>query len=732
MRRLQHLRNGRVAQKSRETYASGICQLLVWLWQNKKHLLADAFLAEASPQGVCPTVAVLKKRLPGLEEAGLNSWPEPLKWEEFTADHFMEWMLARKDAGKLSKSQLGTKRAALNCFFCDYGKEAIYKGTLTAGLSSMSKGLNRELAAQVTAGNGEVREGKMPLSFKAYRAIGLGFLKHSVADNHHCDGPFAHLYFVLMWNLMCRSSNVTNILLQHWEWKEDAAVVYFSQQKTDQTGARAKDPRHIYANPLMPEICPLLSLGIYWMCFEAKGDVKDRLFGGTKQKERYTKALKRMVQTDEIKHNLVRLGLHAADVGSHSCRKGASSYCSSGSTACPSGVAISLRAGWSLPGVEGTYKRYESAGDQYIGRVCAGLPVNSEEFMRLAPAFAYVGPNGEELPGQEVCCLISLPERLRALAEHAVASVLYHLDWLKETLPQRHRLWSNPLLMHGAEVLKARVWCSCAESAKAVKEGRSATGLPPYASLMASMASLRREVSSLPNQVEHVIRTLLEADVIQGGQVTPQNLSSTIADCLRKSGLDAFLQQVRDGELRQVMQGEGGRQPGGAAEAGALHTRASGKVAILPESFFIPSMTTPHAWVTWMCGSDDTGNVPWRKFSSHDIPGGVKRAWNSFSFIMGEIESFVKQAEELWKDDPTIEEAKKMYEGVRSQVEVEGQRHKRRNKQLAWRTVCNNYKKEQTRKRRALTQAVEVDPNQSVEEDGSMEAMDVESGVVEV
>ncbi|CAM9448384.1 unnamed protein product [Chrysoparadoxa australica] len=153
----------------------------------------------------------------------------------------------------------------------------------------------------------------------------------------------------------------------------------------------------------MPEICPILSLGICWMCFEAKGDV---LFVFSLN-NRYTKALKRMVQTDEIKDKLDRLGLHAADVGSHSCRKGASSYCSSGSTACPPGVAISLRAGWSLPGVEGTYKRYERAGDKSVGRLCAGLPIDSEEFMRLAPAFAYVGPNGEELPGQEVCCPIS-------------------------------------------------------------------------------------------------------------------------------------------------------------------------------------------------------------------------------------------------------------------------------------------------------------------------------------
>jgi hypothetical protein len=31
--------------------------------------------------------------------------------------------------------------------------------------------------------------------------------------------------------------------------------------KNDQSGERPRDPRHIYANPLMPEVCPILSLG---------------------------------------------------------------------------------------------------------------------------------------------------------------------------------------------------------------------------------------------------------------------------------------------------------------------------------------------------------------------------------------------------------------------------------------------------------------------------------------
>ncbi|CAM9631834.1 unnamed protein product, partial [Chrysoparadoxa australica] len=47
-----------------------------------------------------------------------------------------------------------------------------------------------------------------------------------------------------------------------------------------------KHPRRIYANPLMPEIRPILSLGIYWMRCGADGDSKTRLFGGVNQYRR--------------------------------------------------------------------------------------------------------------------------------------------------------------------------------------------------------------------------------------------------------------------------------------------------------------------------------------------------------------------------------------------------------------------------------------------------------------
>ncbi|ETP53806.1 hypothetical protein F442_01318 [Phytophthora nicotianae P10297] len=39
-------------------------------------------------------------------------------------------------------------------------------------------------------------------------------------------------------------------------------------------GSRPRDPRHVYANPTIPEICPVLALGIYFSVFGFDGDGK--------------------------------------------------------------------------------------------------------------------------------------------------------------------------------------------------------------------------------------------------------------------------------------------------------------------------------------------------------------------------------------------------------------------------------------------------------------------------
>jgi hypothetical protein len=94
--------------------------------------------------------------------------------------------------------------------------------------------------------------------------------------------------------------------------------------------------------------------------------------------------------------SLQNRGLKRSDIGFHSIRKGAATYCSSGATACPSSTAIHLRTGWALGGVQDRYMRYEKAGDMHIGRTVCGLPTDSADFAILPPYFNSMRSDREE------------------------------------------------------------------------------------------------------------------------------------------------------------------------------------------------------------------------------------------------------------------------------------------------------------------------------------------------
>ena len=88
----------------------------------------------------------------------------------------------------------------------------------------------------------------------------------------------------------------------------------------------------------------------------------------------------------EFRRKLDRLGIPYDEITSHSYLKGSVSFAASGSTQGPPIVSICLRAGWKLGGVWNTYLVLENAGDQFVGRVAAGLPLLSSLEFRVRPS----------------------------------------------------------------------------------------------------------------------------------------------------------------------------------------------------------------------------------------------------------------------------------------------------------------------------------------------------------
>ena len=193
------------------------------------------------------------------------------------------------------------------------------------------------------------------------------------------ESVFARAFMNITWNLICRSKNTTTIHLHHLEWTEDCLSIYFAHMKNDQTGDRKRDPRHIYANPIDPTVCPVLALAIYFTTFSISGTKDTTLFPGKNQYKRFSKYFELILTKygHEIKSDF---GVDVKDLGVHSLRKGAASYVISGSTCGPPQVSTNIRAGWTMGQIQDTYLRFEAAGDQYVGRVVSGLPICSPKF----------------------------------------------------------------------------------------------------------------------------------------------------------------------------------------------------------------------------------------------------------------------------------------------------------------------------------------------------------------
>ncbi|RHY41911.1 hypothetical protein DYB26_009688 [Aphanomyces astaci] len=154
-----------------------------------------------------------------------------------------------------------------------------------------------------------------------------------------------------------------------------------------------------------------------------------------------------------LKTALAKLNpIGSGEIGIHSIRKGASTFVSAGSTVGPSFVSICLRCGWSLGSVFERYMHYERAGDQFVGRVVAGLPFNNAKFPVLPPHFK--DTNSAAVLGAISATFPALADvaHLRGILDHGLASLVHHSNYILDILPTKHTIFHTapfrpPLIM---------------------------------------------------------------------------------------------------------------------------------------------------------------------------------------------------------------------------------------------------------------------------------------------
>ena len=293
-------------------------------------------------------------------------------------------------------------------------------------------------------------------------------------------------------------------MLQHIDWRADSLIINIPQQKSDQTGEGLSRDKHVYANPLKPSICAVLSTAVLVFCTHRADDPRQQLFLGTSGDARFYKALRSFL---DIIPETTNLGANKRDIGTHSNRKGTATF----ALAFPviSAVQVYLRAGWSLGNVPDRYIIAGAGSDQLVGRTVSGLPIANLDFATLPPHFtdsdlitlrdigwSTLLPSYDKFPG---CFKRALP--------YFLASLAFHLPWLRKNLGRSHPLWNQSLFtqttMHDPEtgadsllidwlhprVITGRSACSLTNMI--------ATGIPTHLALANEMNFVKEELAAL-------------------------------------------------------------------------------------------------------------------------------------------------------------------------------------------------------------------------------------------
>jgi hypothetical protein len=288
--------------------------------------------------------------------------------------------------------------------------------------------------------------GKRHLEFAGYYLLCERMLKLPFPEMQ-----FGWSFSTLQWNLMARSNSISSLLLGHISWEGDALVITIPKHKGDQDGDHAY-PRHVYANPQNPTICPVLALAvaIFNRTFPARhsnGDVKHNwpIFASASdaQNQRISELLRKILNSASEDEMLLFGGVGKDDISSHSYSKGAATYVANMVDG-PKETTINLRAGWAVPG--GSQKFYifnSGAGgtDAFIGRCLAGLNRNSYQFTALPPHFGtiHLTDKFQSIFGADVYSKFT--DGFKAALPFLLASLLHHKNFLLAVLGPTHPLF---------------------------------------------------------------------------------------------------------------------------------------------------------------------------------------------------------------------------------------------------------------------------------------------------
>jgi len=337
----------------------------------------------------------------------------------------------------------------------------------------------------------------------------------------------------------------------------------------------------------------------------------------------------------------------------------------------PTAVATYLRAGWSLGNTQQRYIHEGDGSDQLAGRVACGLPLNNLDFTYLPPHFQdFVVPEGYF--EAEFASYESFPRCFRLVLPYLVASLVYHREWIQNTLPLHHP-YRNSLLFRSDRLNQWATNVVCGRESR-IQTNMACTGIPPT-------LIISQEVDEVRYRVEEVKRIMEDKDVRLHEYLEelatrlPSNVGQHILnrfevngampitiDDLRRShdemlnrvmGLldERFRGDVRVNEMNPIVHDEV-EPPLQNEEFQVWHY--GGAFHRVPEDFELISLSTKLMWDYWHFGDLRRRICPFRRFRQSDLRQADQKKIIKARRVMRAIElrAFI---DNIWPSDQSIQ-----------------------------------------------------------------------------
>jgi hypothetical protein len=275
------------------------------------------------------------------------------------------------------------------------------------------------------------------------------------------------------------------------------------------------------------------------------------------------------------------------------------------------------------------YIKAESGADQYLGRILAGLDINSIDFSLLPPHFGELAVPAADL-ALFFPSFVSLPS-LHGVLRFALASCIYHLDQIDNALPEDHDLRFSVLFTEGTVVQRLEQQLITGVASPCL----APTGIPVHVGILRDIRDLRSVLDRFPERIVDRLESVLERNGAAAANVTPTNVRQIIDGILREL-LPQYVPELRRQEPAAL-------PPAVAPPQWFLN---KGHFSRFPSDFTLPKVKLAAAWRLWHCGNPTAGFPAFKTLLPADLAGNSRKRLSDWRFIMQYLSSRLSSEEE--------------------------------------------------------------------------------------